>query len=56
MVDKISYIERFKEIYLRREGVEIDDADALEHFESLVVLVGAITSHVGPKEVILQEV
>jgi len=42
VVNKQEYIEKFKELYKTKNGLEISDTDALAHFEHLVSLVSAI--------------
>ncbi len=42
MVDKEKYLKRFKELYIKKNGSEISDAEVLEHFEKLATLVEAI--------------
>ena len=39
---KAKYILKFKELYRKKEGKDITDQEALEHFEKLTVLVSAI--------------
>ena len=53
MVEKLQYLTKFKEIYERKYGVIISDDVALEYFENLVCLVGAITSHIDINKIIL---
>jgi len=53
MVDKEPYLQRFKEIYKRKNGKDISDDLALEYFEKLITLVGTITEHLPAKEVII---
>jgi len=51
MVDKIAYLERYKQVRLRKTGVVVSDDLALEEFENLVALVEVITEHVGASHV-----
>ena len=39
MDNKQEYIERFKTLYKRKHGTDIDDTTALRYFEELVELV-----------------
>lgn len=39
MVDKTQYILRLKDIYRQKTGSELSDAEALEYWEKLVLLV-----------------
>jgi len=43
MTDKSAYFKRFKELYEQKNHCSISDAEALELFENLVLLVSAIT-------------
>ena len=51
MVDKVKYLERFKKLYEQKNHTTLSDELALEYFEKLVCLVGAVTSHIKPDEV-----
>ena len=42
MTNKQIHIQKFKEIYKRKEGKDLTDQEAFEYFEKLVVLVAAI--------------
>lgn len=53
MVDKTTYIEKLKEMYRQKTGVELSDALALEYFERLVSLISLVTEHIPADEVIL---
>ncbi len=53
MVDKTKYVERLKELHHQKKGVPLSDAEALDLFEKLVVLVGAVIDPLVPKEVIV---
>lgn len=52
-VEKTKYIERFKTLYEMKKGTTISDEMALEYFEKLVCLVGAVTGHLKVGEIIL---
>lgn len=39
---KDKYVQRLKELYKKKTGKDISDAEALEHFEKLVTLVRAV--------------
>lgn len=54
MVGKEKYLEEFKQLHFRKTGVHLSDEVVLDHFESLVALVEAITSHLPPKKVIIK--
>lgn len=41
-LQKLKYVERYKEIYKRKTGKEISDLEALEGFEKLTALVEAV--------------
>lgn len=53
MVEKEKYIKRFKVLYEIKNGTTISDEMALEYFQKLICLVGAVTSHIRASEVIL---
>ncbi len=42
MVDKTKYIQKFKDLYEAKTGIEISDSEALMGFEQLVCLVEAV--------------
>lgn len=42
MSQKEKYIQRFKKLYKQKEGKDLSDQEALEHFEKLIVLVEAV--------------
>lgn len=42
MVDKAKYVARLKELHRAKTGSELLDADALEQFEKLVLLVSLV--------------
>jgi len=46
---KLLYIERLKEIYKRKSGEEITDAQALILFEQLISLVKAVYQPIAKK-------
>jgi hypothetical protein len=53
MVDKEPHLQRFKELYRRKNGRDIPDDLALEYFEKLITLVETITEHLPAKEIII---
>jgi regulatory protein YycH of two-component signal transduction system YycFG len=53
MVEKQQYLTKFKQIYERKHGIVISDDIALEYFENLVCLVGAVTQHINLNKIIL---
>jgi hypothetical protein len=36
---KQKYIQKFKKVYLEKEGINLSDSEALEKFSKLVILV-----------------
>jgi len=46
---KLLYIERLKEIYKRKNGEELSDAQALILFEELISLVKAVYQPIPPQ-------
>lgn len=46
---KLLYIERLKEIYKRKNGEELSNAQALIIFEQLICLVKAVYQPIPPK-------
>lgn len=46
MLDKQKYIQKFKELYELKNKKTISDDEALNYFENLICLVGAITKNV----------
>ena len=42
MIDKTSYVERFKKLYEEKNNENISEDEALEYFEKLVVLVNVV--------------
>jgi len=42
MSEKAEYLERFKTLYRERNGVDLPEELAAQHFEQLIGLVGAI--------------
>jgi len=55
MVDKELYLQRFRELYRKKNGKDISDDLAMECFEKLISLVGAITSHTSPRKIIIHK-
>lgn len=53
MLDKKKYIQKLKELYELKNKKVISDDEALNYFENLVCLVGAITKHTDIKKLIL---
>ncbi len=41
-IGKEKYLLKFKEIYKKREGKDLTDQEALQHFNRLVILVNAV--------------
>jgi len=46
MIDKTNYLNKFKELYKAKNGIEISDSEALAGFDRLVCLVEAVTGDV----------
>lgn len=46
---KQEYIQRFRDLYKKNEGKDLTDQEAIEHFEKLVVLVGAVYQSIPKK-------
>lgn len=55
MVEKAKYIESFKRLYEMKNGTTLSDELALEYFEKLVCLLGAVTSHLKASEILLSK-
>ncbi|MDO8604584.1 MAG: hypothetical protein Q7K40_04310 [bacterium] len=53
MVDKNTYLKKFKELYEAKNKTVISDAQAFEYFENLVCLIGAVTSSLDINKITL---
>jgi hypothetical protein len=42
MLDKENHIKRYKELYKKKEGIDLTDQEALEHFEKLIRIVNVV--------------
>jgi len=47
--DKQKFIQRFKDLYQKKEKKDISDAEALEHFERLILLVRSVYKPIKAK-------
>ena len=47
MLDRQKHIQKFKDMYQKKNGVILSDKEALQYFECLIVLVQSVYQPIG---------